>query len=227
MAAVIYFKFKSALKEDSVQFDGALISVGELKALIANKKGLGGDASSELLLSDARSKEEYRDDSKLLPKNSSVLVRRAPAVRAQALHSTPAQQEPASVSVDPPRPSAAPPALSPSRAVLGLHPSSYQRDEDFGGDLYAARPQAPRMATNIKERALHDMLATKREDWQRNMSAGTRARGRGRGRGRGRDQRPPYYRCRRWGVATLSRIALPLVTLLFDKRIRVPLDTPM
>ena len=79
MTGVVNFKFKSALAYDSVKFDGAFISVGELKGLIAEKKGLGSDAGHELLLSDPRTKSEYTDSAQLIPKNSSVIVRRTPA----------------------------------------------------------------------------------------------------------------------------------------------------
>lgn len=54
MSGVVHFKFKSSNSYDSVGFDGAFVSVGELKALIAEKKGLSKDATSELLLSDPR-----------------------------------------------------------------------------------------------------------------------------------------------------------------------------
>lgn len=54
MSGVVHFKFKSSNSYDSVGFDGAFISVSELKVLIAEKKGLSKDATSELLLSDPR-----------------------------------------------------------------------------------------------------------------------------------------------------------------------------
>jgi len=54
MSGIIHFKFKSSNSYDSVGFEGAFISVSELKVLIAEKKGLSKDATSELLLSDPR-----------------------------------------------------------------------------------------------------------------------------------------------------------------------------
>lgn len=54
MSGIVHFKFKSSNTYDSVSFDGAFVSVGELKNLIADKKGLNKDATSELLLSDPR-----------------------------------------------------------------------------------------------------------------------------------------------------------------------------
>ena len=54
MSGIVHFKFKSSNAYDSVSFDGAFVSVGELKVLIAEKTGLSKDATSELLLSDPR-----------------------------------------------------------------------------------------------------------------------------------------------------------------------------
>lgn len=85
MSGVVHFKFKSAISFDSVQFDGAFVSVGELKNLIAEKKGLGREATVELILSDPRTHAEYKDDAHLLPKSTSVLVRRAPVAKLRAL----------------------------------------------------------------------------------------------------------------------------------------------
>ena len=99
MTSVINFKFKSALSYDSVKFDGAFISVGELKGIIADKKGLSQDLRAELVLSDPRTKTEYTDAAQLLPKSSAVFVRRTPVVRQAA---QPAQQR------------AGPPAAQPS-----------------------------------------------------------------------------------------------------------------
>ena len=54
MSSVVHFKFKSSTLYDSVSFDGAFITVGELKVLIAEKKSLTKDATAELVLSDPR-----------------------------------------------------------------------------------------------------------------------------------------------------------------------------
>ena len=96
MSGVVHFKFKSAISYDSVQFDGAFVSVGELKTLIAEKKGLGREATVELILSDPRTHSEYKDDSHLLPKSTSVLVRRAPVAKLRALEGSTEQSGTAS-----------------------------------------------------------------------------------------------------------------------------------
>lgn len=59
MSGVVHFKLKSSTAYDSVGFDGAFVSVGELKVLIAEKKGLSKDATSELLLSDPRTQVSF------------------------------------------------------------------------------------------------------------------------------------------------------------------------
>ena len=74
----VHFKFKSQVDYDSVAFDGPVVTVGELKALIAERTGMGPASASELVLSDPRTGEEYRGGSALVPNAASVLVRRAP-----------------------------------------------------------------------------------------------------------------------------------------------------
>ena len=55
----MHFKFKSSNSYDSVSFDGSFVSIAELKVLIADKKGLSKDATSELLLSDPRTQVRH------------------------------------------------------------------------------------------------------------------------------------------------------------------------
>ena len=74
----VHFKFKSQVDYDSVAFDGPVVTVGELRALIAERTGMGPASAGELVLSDPRTGEEYRGGSALVPNAASVLVRRAP-----------------------------------------------------------------------------------------------------------------------------------------------------
>lgn len=51
---------------------------------------MNADATAELLLSDPRTGEDFRDDAKQIAHQSSILVRRVPALRHDALEAKPA-----------------------------------------------------------------------------------------------------------------------------------------
>ncbi|KAL5961862.1 E3 ubiquitin-protein ligase RBBP6 [Taenia solium] len=76
MASEVYFKFKSSVKTDSIPFDGSAISVKELKNAIKNKCCLRS-ADLDLKLED-NSGKEYSKDTELIPKFTSIIVRRVP-----------------------------------------------------------------------------------------------------------------------------------------------------
>ena len=202
MSGVVHFKFKSAISFDSVQFDGAFVTVGELKNLIAEKKGLGREATVELVLSDPRSHAEYNDDAHLLPKSTSVLVRRAPVSKLRALEGSTEDAGVTSTSAAAPaseRPSAAQrPQQLPQQQFSTFRPAP---QDDFGGYLYAQQQQ-PASSTagagSTEEDALASRLAQTGASWQKEVAAGG-SRGRGRGRGRGGRGGiaipPPNYIC--------------------------------
>ncbi len=126
MASRVQYKFKSATTSETVIFEGAYISVADLKREIVEKKGLSKDHAAELLLSEAqtgrgtprralrcalcclglraarpcperpasasyartasaRTSAEWTDDSELIQKNTSVIVRRVPGQKAATL----------------------------------------------------------------------------------------------------------------------------------------------
>ncbi|KAL5111391.1 E3 ubiquitin-protein ligase RBBP6 [Taenia crassiceps] len=76
MASEVYFKFKSSVKTDSIPFDGSAISVKELKNAIKTKCCLRS-ADLDLKLED-NSGREYSKDTELIPKFTSIIVRRVP-----------------------------------------------------------------------------------------------------------------------------------------------------
>jgi E3 ubiquitin-protein ligase RBBP6 len=59
-------------------FDGSYITVAQLKQAIFHQKKLGKTPDVDLVLTNASTKEEYRDEGFLVPKNTSVTVRRVP-----------------------------------------------------------------------------------------------------------------------------------------------------
>jgi E3 ubiquitin-protein ligase RBBP6 len=62
----------------TITFDGHFVSVGEARKLIALKQSLAPEAAEELVLSNPKTGQEYRDDTEQLPKGTSVIVRRVP-----------------------------------------------------------------------------------------------------------------------------------------------------
>ena len=87
MTSTVHYKFKRQKDYDSLGFDGMFISVGDLKRQIAEKKGLAGDRNMELQLTNAQNDEEYADDSTMVWKNTSVIVKRVPVARPGAVGS--------------------------------------------------------------------------------------------------------------------------------------------
>ncbi|CAN6635738.1 protein Mpe1p [Trichomonascus vanleenenianus] len=80
MSSVVYYKFKSQKEPSRITFDGTGISVFDLKKeiLIANKLTATAD-SFDLHIINPDTKEEYADDSQVIPRSMSVIARRLPA----------------------------------------------------------------------------------------------------------------------------------------------------
>lgn len=75
---MIHFKFKSALEYDSLPFEGNGLLLWELKKEISQAKRLGSSTDYDLLITNAQTNEDYTDENQLVPKNTSVVVRRIP-----------------------------------------------------------------------------------------------------------------------------------------------------
>ncbi|EJD47924.1 DWNN-domain-containing protein [Auricularia subglabra TFB-10046 SS5] len=80
MASFVYYKFRSQKNESRIPFDGTGISVFDLKReiLLANNFGKANDF--DLALYDQHD-QEYKDDTAIIPRSSSVIVSRLPAAR--------------------------------------------------------------------------------------------------------------------------------------------------
>ncbi|CAB0039412.1 unnamed protein product [Trichogramma brassicae] len=74
----VHYKFKSTLKTYTLSFNGSSISVADLKKNIMKQHNIGSRVSFEFSIKNAESKQEYEDDSILIPKNSSLVVSRVP-----------------------------------------------------------------------------------------------------------------------------------------------------
>jgi len=81
MASSVFYKFSSRKDESRVTFDGTGISVFDLKRdiILANNMGKANDF--DLAIFDATSKQELKDDSQIIPRSSSVVVKRLPSAR--------------------------------------------------------------------------------------------------------------------------------------------------
>ncbi|CAF2636429.1 unnamed protein product [Rotaria sp. Silwood2] len=78
--SIIRYRFKADKNFESVKIDGMNCSLGELRRLIAAKSSRSGTFypkdDYDLIISNANTHEEYKDNSDLIPRNASVIVAR-------------------------------------------------------------------------------------------------------------------------------------------------------
>jgi len=190
----IHYKFKSAKTFDTLTFDGSFVAVGELKKLIAEKKGLGKDRACELVVENAQDQSEYNDESALVWKNTSVIVRRVPIAKASAVGSAIGADVVKKVVY------VAPPDVSmiPSKSVarrLQMNLNKITAGDSGKGSLGGEGGNG--------DDALASMAREQTQRWESEKQAANAAsggRGRGGGRGAGRGTRPdgppgPGYIC--------------------------------
>lgn len=101
MSSSVFFKFKSQKEPTRVEFDGTGISVFELKREIINKSGLGDGTDFDLFIytddnsegefqhvevpgSNTNYVSEYDDDTTIIPRSTTVIARRQPALKPGA-----------------------------------------------------------------------------------------------------------------------------------------------
>jgi len=199
MSGTVHYKFKSALNFSSIAFDGGFISVSDLKKTIAEKSGLASSNDTDLEVSNAQTNEVYRDETFLVPKNTSVLVRRVPAVRKGAMLASSAPR------------AAAQTERTPSHAVGA--------EDNFGGDLFDKGGN--------EDDAIANLVTGTANGWQKEIQA-SKLRVKGKGRGRG-ELPPPGYVCHRCGQSGHYIMNCPTNgDPEFDvKRVRHPVGIPV
>ncbi|KAI9274226.1 DWNN domain-containing protein [Sporodiniella umbellata] len=81
--SVIYYKFKSAKDSDYdvYTFDGPGATVADLKGEIIRAKKMDKGTDFDIAIYNAQTDEEYKDDMFMVPRNTSIIVRRLPASR--------------------------------------------------------------------------------------------------------------------------------------------------
>ncbi|KAG9452001.1 hypothetical protein H6P81_004905 [Aristolochia fimbriata] len=185
----VYYKFKSAKDYDSVPIDGHFISVATLKEKIFESKHLGRGTDFDLMVSNAQTNEEYADEAMLIPKNTSVLVRRVPG----------RPRMPIVTQIDEPKgldnkveETPQPKSVSVADTSAIKFPEESEWDE-FGNDLYAIPEVLPAQSANLLQDApptnkadedskIKALIDNPGFDWQRQPQEGF---GPGRGFGRG------------------------------------------
>ncbi|KAF7090434.1 hypothetical protein CFC21_093184 [Triticum aestivum] len=217
----VYYKFKSARDYDSIPIEGQFISVLNLKEMIFESKHLGRGTDFDLMISNAQTDEEYADESIMIPKNTSVLIRRIPGRPRMPIVTEPQEAIAAENRVEEIVPSGS--------AFLGdssmKYPEESEWDDEFGNSLYVSDsvPSQPasqaidassenQIDEDSKIKALIDTAAVDYSQipdgygsgrgYGRGMG-GRMMAGRGFGRGMGRlDNRspPPGYICHRCKV---------------------------
>ncbi|KAK7330783.1 hypothetical protein VNO77_24983 [Canavalia gladiata] len=185
----VYYKFKSARDYDSIPMDGPFISVGTLKEKIFESKHLGRGTDFDLVVTNAQTNEEYLDEEMLIPKNTSVLIRRVPG-RPRLPIVTELEQKVENKVV----------ATEPENSSLPADDTStmkYPEDSDwdeFGNDLYSIPDQLPVQSSNLipeapptnkadEDSKIKALIDTPALDWQRQGSDFGSGRGFGRGMG--------------------------------------------
>lgn len=212
----VYFKFKSARDYDSIPIDGHFISVGNLKERIFESKHLGRGTDFDLMISNAQTDEEYADDATLIPKNTSVLVRRIPGRLRKPIVTQTNEHEGVNDKVEVQQHGIAP--VADASSTKFIEESEW---DEFGTDLYAI-PEVVHAPSNSltsilppnnveEESKIKALIDTPALDWERQMQehfgpgrgygrglGGRMMAGRGFGRG-GLDRKtpPPGYICHR------------------------------
>ncbi|EDO16526.1 hypothetical protein Kpol_1064p6 [Vanderwaltozyma polyspora DSM 70294] len=82
MSSAIFYRFKSQKDTSRILFDGTGLTVFDLKREIILENKLGDGTDFQIRLYSPDTNEEYEDDSQVIPRSSSIVVRRSPAIKA-------------------------------------------------------------------------------------------------------------------------------------------------
>ncbi|URE15418.1 DWNN [Musa troglodytarum] len=185
----VYYKFKSAKDYDSIPIEGQFISVANLKERIFETKLFGKGTDFDLMISNAQTNEEYVDEGAMIPKNTSVLIRRVPGQPRKPIVTDRNEMKIAEDKVEDLLPSS---SLLVDASSTTKYPEEYEWDE-FGNDLYAIPEVNPAQSSNPvidtspankvdEDSKIKALIDTPALDWNRQAQD---AYGAGRGFGRG------------------------------------------
>ncbi|KAI5066397.1 hypothetical protein GOP47_0019021 [Adiantum capillus-veneris] len=135
----VHFKFRSAVAFDSIRVEGTGITIANLKEKIVEQKNLGRSTNFDLVITNAESGEEYVEDTFVVPKNTSVIIKRIPARRARTLLLV---NEPEDNALEQPPPKSINKVTDLSQLALTSPIDELYDMDDFGVDLYAVDESA-------------------------------------------------------------------------------------
>ncbi|KAG2548948.1 E3 ubiquitin ligase PARAQUAT TOLERANCE 3-like isoform X1 [Panicum virgatum] len=212
----VYYKFKSARDYDSIPIEGQFISVANLKERIFESKHLGRGTDFDLMISNAQTDEEYADEATMIPKNTSVLIRRIPGRPRKPIVTEPEESKATENVVE-----VAPVASGFLGDSSMKYPEESEWDDEFGNELYVSDSllsQPASQAVDASENKVDEdskikaLIDTSALDYSqipdgygsgRGYGRGMGGRmmaGRGFGRGLERKTPPPGYVCHRCKV---------------------------
>lgn len=188
MSSTIFYKFRSQKDVDRILFDGTGLTVFDLKREIIQENKLGDGTDFQLRLYNPDTNEEYEDDSQVIPRSSSVVARRSPAIKSFSVHSMH-------------RGGAAAAMGNATRYVTG-RPRVFQKKSVSNGSSSAAGA----VSGVTEEERIANMFATQENQWeqtQQEMSTATPVFYKSQNSGAGAENEgppPPGYMCYRCGA---------------------------
>jgi len=156
MTSFVYYKFKSQRDESKVAFNGTGISVADLKREIMTAKGLDKAPDVDIVLLDPKSDEGYSDDY-IVPRSSSVVVKRTPKIGGGRGRRPQGNQG-----------MAPPPAARPPPPSYTLHHGPMTKRFDTKDESKPASTSTKLGSNTIQDdeaAALEAMFAAEQENW--------------------------------------------------------------
>ncbi|CCD23735.1 cleavage polyadenylation factor subunit MPE1 NDAI_0C00740 [Naumovozyma dairenensis CBS 421] len=86
MSSTIFYKFKSQRNTSRILFDGTGLTVFDLKREIIQENKLGDGTDFQLRIYNPDTNDEYEDDQEVIPRSTSVTVRRSPSLKSSSVH---------------------------------------------------------------------------------------------------------------------------------------------
>lgn len=190
MSSTIFYRFRSQRGTGRILFDGTGLTVFDLKRDIIRENKLGDGTDFQLRLYNPDTNEEYEDDSQVIPRSSSVIARRSPAVRSFSVHNIHKGGGQAALG-------------NATRYVTGK-PRVYQKKQSSSASTSSASGAVKGVT---EEERIANMFANQENQWeqtQQEMSSATpvffKSQNSAQSSGESEGPPPPGYMCYRCGA---------------------------